>query len=101
MIKVPKLIRWIFATGIIFLLLMFLLRWALFLVFNRQGNTFSDAFPSFVLGSRFDIQFISIVLILLLLIGSLPFLHPFETRNGRKTAFFLTGLTSFSAGIIL
>jgi hypothetical protein len=95
MIKVPKLIRWIFATGIIFLLLMFLLRIALFLVFSSQGNSFSGVFPSFILGLRYDIQIICIVLVLLLLAGSLPFLHPFETNRGRQTALFLTGLTAF------
>jgi phosphoglycerol transferase MdoB-like AlkP superfamily enzyme len=95
MIKIPKLIRWIFATGIIFLLLMFLLRIALFWVFSSQGNSFSGVFPSFILGFRYDIRIISIVLGLLLLAGSLPFLHPFETSRGRQTALFLTGLTAF------
>ncbi len=95
MIKVPKLIRWIFATGIIFLLLMFLLRIALFLVFSSQGNSFLGVFPSFILGCRFDIQFISIVLVLLLLAGSLPFLDPFKTNGGRRMALFVTGLTAF------
>lgn len=95
MIKIPKLIRWIFATGIIFLLLMFLLRIALFEVFSKQGNSFSGVFSSFVLGARFDIQFISIVLVLLLLIGCFPVLNPFRTAAGQRTALFVTGLTAF------
>lgn len=94
-LKIPKLIRWIFWTGIIFLIIMTLLRIALYYGFNKQGNHLSDIFPALLLGLRFDLRMICIVLLLLLITGSLPFLDPFQTGRGKKTALFLTGLAAF------
>jgi len=103
-IKIPKLVRSVFATGIIFLLIMSFLRIALFLCFNRQGTHFSDAFPAFVLGLRYDLRDVAILCLLLLILGSIPALDPFKggtgpsagpgsSRNpGARTALFLTGL---------
>jgi hypothetical protein len=92
-IKIPKLTRSIFATGIIFLLIMSIMRIALFLYFSRQGNHFSDVLPSFLLGLRYDLRDVSILLLLLLLLGSLPSLDPFRGAAGKRTAVFLTGLS--------
>ena len=66
--------------------------------FQQAGKfVFGCVFSSFVLGARFDIQFISIVLVLLLLAGCFPFpaLDPFRHKAGKKTALFLVGLAAF------
>jgi phosphoglycerol transferase MdoB-like AlkP superfamily enzyme len=94
-LKIPKLIRWIFLTGVIFLLLMTLLRVALLLAFSSQGNRFSDLMPAFLLGLRYDLRVVCILSLLLLIIGSFSSLHPFKTRRGEKIAFFLYGLAGF------
>jgi len=94
-IKIPKLIRLIFVVGIIFLLIMSLLRLGLFLFFSRQGHSFSDLLPSFGLGIRFDLRYVGILCVLLLITGSLPFLHPFRKPAGRKWTLFLIGLSGF------
>jgi phosphoglycerol transferase MdoB-like AlkP superfamily enzyme len=94
-IKIPKLIRLIFVVGIIFLLIMSLLRLGLFLFFSRQGHSFSDLLPSFVLGIRFDLRYAGILCALLLITGSLPFLYPFRKPAGRKWAIFLIALSGF------
>src|SRR6516225_2646432 len=94
-IKIPKLIRLIFATGIIFLLIMSLLRLFLFLFFSKQGHSFSDMVPAFVLELRFDLRYVGILCAALLITGSLPFLHPFRKTAGRKWAIFLIGLSGF------
>src|SRR5216684_3508394 len=94
-IKIPKLIRLIFAVGIIFLLIMSLLRLFLFLFFGKQGHSFEEVLSSFVLGLRFDMRYVGILSALLLITGSLPFLQPFRKPAGRKWALFLIGLSGF------
>ena len=89
------MIRLIFAIGIIFLLIMSLLRLFLFLFFSKQGHSFGEVLSSFVLGIRFDLRYVGILSALLLITGSLPFLHPFRKPAGRKWALFLIGLSGF------
>ena len=93
-LKIPKLIRWIFSVGIIFLLAMTLLRLVFFLYFPKQGNHLTDVISSFVLGIRFDLRDVCIVCLLLLISGSFSFLNPFETNHGKKLSLFLTGLAA-------
>jgi phosphoglycerol transferase MdoB-like AlkP superfamily enzyme len=94
-IKIPKLVRLIFSTGIIFLLIMSLLRLALYLSFSSQGHSFTGLIPAFLLGIRFDLRYAGILGTLLLITGSIPIWHPFRRESGRKLAFFLTGLAGF------
>jgi phosphoglycerol transferase MdoB-like AlkP superfamily enzyme len=94
-LKIPKLTRWIFRTGIIFLLLMTLLRFTLFLFFSKQGNGIFDVIPAFVLGMRYDMRDVCILCLLLMILGSFPVLHPFKTRQGRRIAFILIGIAAF------
>src|SRR5580658_4609311 len=94
-IKVPKLIRSVLATGIIFLLIMSLLRVALYLSFSKQGNHFGDLLPAFVLGFRFDCRYVGILLVILLISGSFPALHPLRSQAGKRWAIFLTSLAAF------
>ena len=92
-IKIPKLIRSLFVTGVIFLLMMSLLRLALFLSFSRQGNHFTEVLPSFLLGIRYDLRYVGILSALLLILGW--FLDPFGKGPGRRVALFITGLAAF------
>jgi len=94
-LKIPKLILWIFSIGIIFFLVMTVLRLALFIFFDRQGNHFSDIFPSLLLGVRYDFKMICILLLLILLIGSVPLFHPFNSRIGKRIWFIVNGIASF------
>ena len=94
-LKIPKLIRWIFSTGIIFLVLMTLLRICLFFFFDKQGNHFSDVIPALILGLRYDLKMICILLLLILLAGSFNFLHPFRTDSGKKIWLFIISIAAF------
>jgi phosphoglycerol transferase MdoB-like AlkP superfamily enzyme len=94
-IKVPKLVRSVLATGIIFLLIMSLLRVALYLSFSKQGNHFADLLPAFGLGLRYDCRYVGILLVILLISGSFPALHPFRTNTGQRWAIFLASLAAF------
>src|SRR5579871_1605719 len=94
-LKIPKLVRWIFLTGIIFLVIMTLLRLSFFLYFPNQSNRLKDLMPSFLLGIRFDLREVCIVCQLLLILGSISFLNPFEKSIGRKVALIIIAVASF------
>ena len=74
---------------------MSLLRMGLYLFFSRQGNSFGNLLPAFILGLRFDLRYVCILLLLLLITGSFPVLHPIQRVPGRRWALFLTGLAGF------
>ena len=71
------------------------MRLALFLFFNRQSHTLSDVFSSFALGLRFDLRIVSIIMLIMLVLGSIRFLSPFRSRVNKKIWNILVGLTAF------
>ena len=87
-LKVPRYIQWIVITGLLFILLMTLLRLALVLSFNHPQNL-SGLLPAFVLGLRFDLRDVSIVCLLLLIIGSFTPFNPIQKKAGRAVSFGL------------
>jgi phosphoglycerol transferase MdoB-like AlkP superfamily enzyme len=98
--KIPKLIRWIFVVGIIFLLWMNLLRLIFYIVFNHTGNPLSSVGSSFLLGFRFDLKMICFFLAFMLLLGALNISDPFISARSRKGYFILLAIvcviTSFT-----
>jgi hypothetical protein len=94
-LKIPKLVRWIFFTGIIFLSVMTLLRVVFYFYFPDHGNGLKDIVSSFILGFRFDLREVCILCLLLLVLGSISFLNPFEKKLGNKIARTIVLLTVF------
>ena len=99
-LKIPKLIRWIFVVGIIFLLWMGLLRLIFYFVFNHTGNPISVLGSSFLLGFRFDLKMICFLLEFMLLLGAVNISDPFISSWSRKVYFVLLAIvcliTSFT-----
>jgi phosphoglycerol transferase MdoB-like AlkP superfamily enzyme len=99
-LKIPKLIRWIFVVGIIFLLWMGLLRLIFYFVFNHAGNPISSLGSSFLLGFRFDLKMICFLLEFMLLLGAMNLSDPFMSVRSRKVYFTLLAvaclITSFT-----
>src|SRR5580698_7449120 len=93
--NIPKTVRLVFSIGIIFLLIMSLLRLALFLVNSSQGHSFFSLLPSFWLGIRYDLRYAGILAALVLITASLPFLDPFRREGGRRWLFLLVTLAGF------
>ncbi len=86
-LKVPRYIQWLLLAGIIFLLIMTLLRLVLVLFF-KAPSTEHIPFPAvFFLGFRYDLRDVSIACLLLFLLGTIKPLHPFDTKAGRRVAF--------------
>jgi phosphoglycerol transferase MdoB-like AlkP superfamily enzyme len=93
--SLPRLIRWILTIGCFFLVLMTLMRIILYMFFNKQGYSFTDLTDAFILGLRFDLRTIAIMLLILLVMGSIPPLHPFRTIITKKFWIALLGIFSF------
>jgi len=94
--NIPKTVRLVFSIGIIFLLIMSLLRLALFIVNPSQGHSFFSLLPCFWLGIRYDLRYAAILAVLLLLMACFSFLDPFRRDAGRRWLFFVisfAGLT--------
>ncbi len=88
-LKIPRYIQWIVLTGIIFLLLMSLLRLALVLSFKIPSTSVTPFYNVFVLGLRYDLRDVCIASLVIFLIGTIPALHPFEKKWGRRTSFVI------------
>src|SRR5579859_1142359 len=93
--NIPKTVRLVFSTGIIFLLIMSLLRLALYLAFSTQGHSFAGLFSAFILGLRFDLRYAGILGLVLLLAGCLAGPGLFHSKAGRRAVLGLTGVAAF------
>ena len=91
-LKLPRLVQWIALNGVIFLLLMSLFRLILVLAFKTTSAKSVSLIPSFLLGFRYDARMVGIAAMIIFLIGSIPFLHPFNKKWGRITALWLWGI---------
>jgi phosphoglycerol transferase MdoB-like AlkP superfamily enzyme len=89
--KLPKLIRFILILALVLILLMTLMRLALYLFFPNQGNDFSILSHSFLLGLRYDLRAVSIIMLIILLFGSVGKLNPFNSNMARKIWLNLLG----------
>jgi phosphoglycerol transferase MdoB-like AlkP superfamily enzyme len=92
--NIPKTVRLVLAIGIIFLLIMSLLRLALYVVFSSQGHSFLSLLPSFWLGIRYDLRYAGILMVFLLITGSFDFLDPFRRGAGQRWVFFVVSLAA-------
>lgn len=92
--NVPRYIQWLVVVGLFYLVVMLLLRLAFVFSFHHTV-LFSDLGPSFLLGLRFDLRVISIVVLILFILGCFKILHPFHKKAGQKTSFIILGIFSF------
>jgi phosphoglycerol transferase MdoB-like AlkP superfamily enzyme len=91
-LKIPRYIRWIGEVGIVFLLLMTLLRIVLVYSFRTPSQKLTSLIDAYLLGMRFDLRIVCIACLVLFLIGSIPALHPLKKKWGKRVAFWLWGI---------
>jgi phosphoglycerol transferase MdoB-like AlkP superfamily enzyme len=80
--RVPVLLRWILSVVFVFLTLMTLMRLIFFFRFDPPGKAFSGS--SMIMGLRFDLKFICILAVTMLVLCALPFLNPFKNYKAKK-----------------
>src|SRR5882757_8359324 len=79
----PRLVKWMFITGIIFLVCMVIMRLVFFIHFRPPQYSYSNSFKALLLGLHFDARIVSGIVLFPFLIGSLRLTY---TKQGRFTA---------------
>ncbi|MDE3252990.1 MAG: sulfatase-like hydrolase/transferase, partial [Bacteroidota bacterium] len=90
--KIPQTISWIIVTGLFFILLMSMLRLALFLSFVKPQLSSHSLVASFVLGLRYDLRMVCSAMLLFLLLSFVKPLSFFASRSGKKLGFAVWAL---------
>ena len=88
--RIPRPLRWILSVLISFLLLMSLYRLIFYFRYNPLSKPFSGS--AFLMGLRFDIKFVCIAGVCMLVLCSIPFLDPFQKTYAKKLWYFLLPL---------
>lgn len=82
--KIPKTLLWVFNLLLIFLLIFTLFRVAMFVAFRPHGISFGDVIPSFLMGIRYDLRWIAIILLPIVLASAYPPFSPFYSSRNKK-----------------
>ncbi len=92
--KIPKTILWVANLLVIFLLIFTLFRLATFLAFRPRDLSLFDVIPSFLMGVRYDIRWIAIILLPIIALSAFPKLTPFySSRNKKWWTWYLAVIT--------
>ncbi len=83
-LKIPKTILWVINLFFIFLLIFTLFRLATFFAFKPRDLSFSNLLPSFLLGIRYDLRWVAIILLPIIFFSLIPKLSPFFSRKNKK-----------------
>jgi phosphoglycerol transferase MdoB-like AlkP superfamily enzyme len=83
-IKIPKTIRWVFNLLVLFFFIFTLFRLATYFAFKPPLFTWREAYPSFILGLRYDLRWISLMLLPILLFSLSPRFSPFYSARNKK-----------------
>ncbi len=76
----PRLMKWMFATAITFLLLMFLLRLGFFFHFRSAKYTFINSLDAILLGLRFDLRVVAVIVLVPFLAGNMKLIYNKKNR---------------------
>lgn len=86
--KIPKTILWVINLLLIFLLIFTLYRLATFFAFRhkfyQKGIGLDEVIPSMLMGIRYDLRWISFILLPIILLSLFPHLSPFFCSRNKK-----------------
>jgi len=82
-LKIPKTVLWVINLFLTFLLIFTLFRLTTFFAFKPRDLSFGDLLPSFLLGIRYDLRWIAILLCPIILFSLIPKLSPFYSRKNK------------------
>ncbi len=78
-----------------FLLLMTLLRLTFFIYFKQLHLSWGESFPSFVLGFRYDLRMVCVLMLVILIVGSIRPFNPYESGRAKKIWLWVLGFAGF------
>lgn len=93
--RMPKTLLWVFYLLIIFLMMFTAYRIIIMLAFMPRGEHFTDMLPTFFLGLRFDLRWISIVLLPIIVSSLIPECSPFYNQRNRKVWTWYLAIVTF------
>jgi phosphoglycerol transferase MdoB-like AlkP superfamily enzyme len=82
--RVPKTIQWVVKLFFIMLLVFTLFRLSTYIAFHPDAVSLVDVMPSFVLGMAFDIRWICLLLLPIVLFSYVPTFSPYSSERARK-----------------
>lgn len=82
--RIPKTLQWVANLLVIFLVIFTLFRLATFIAFKPEGMTVGDSLPSFLMGIRYDLRWISFALLPVVLFSMNPGFSPFYSARNKK-----------------
>lgn len=82
--KLPKTILWVVNLLLIFFLIFTLFRVATYFAFKPASISFTDTLPSFLMGMQYDLRWIAIVLLPVVVISIVPQFSPFYSARNKK-----------------
>jgi phosphoglycerol transferase MdoB-like AlkP superfamily enzyme len=94
-LKIPKTILWVVNLLLIFLMIFTLFRLVTFFAFKPKDLSFSDLISSFLLGIRYDLRWIAIILLPLVLVSLIRKLSPFYSKQNKKWWTWYLALVTF------
>lgn len=83
-LRLPKTLLWVINLLVIFIMLFTAYRFLTLLAFKPEGERWIDLIPSFFLGLRFDLRWISMILLPIVIASLIPELSPFHSLRNRK-----------------
>lgn len=93
--KIPKTILWVINLLVIFTFIFTSFRFATFFAFKPGDLDFTDLLPSFLLGLRYDLRWISLVLLPVVLFSLNPRFSPFFSVRNKKWWTWYLAITTF------
>src|SRR5215211_1369412 len=91
----PKTLLWVINLLMIFLLMFTFFRMVTFLAFGPSEETLAELVPSFLLGLRFDLRWISLLLLPVVLVSFWPSLSPFYSARSKKVWTWYLAIATF------
>jgi len=82
--KIPKTILWVINLFVIFVLIFTLFRFATYFAFKPDDLSFNDLTVSFLLGLKYDLRWISLILLPIVLVSLHPEFSPFYSSRNKK-----------------
>src|SRR6185503_7605673 len=82
--KIPKTILWVINLFLIFLVIFTLFRFVTYFAFKPKGFSFFDLVPSFLMGLQYDLRWIAIILLPIVVISMVPAFSPFYSARNKK-----------------
>lgn len=82
--RLPKTLLWVFNLLVIYVMLFTAFRLVTLMAFKPENEHWSDLLPSIFLGLRYDLRWISIILMPIIIASLIPDFSPFFSKRNKK-----------------